>query len=87
MKGLVTEKTHKPAPYIHDLLFLADSAQIILSKDQRKVLGEMTAFNISGRYDNEKLSFYKKCTRPFTQKYFVMTKEFFLWLKEQYLKK
>ncbi len=86
LKGLVVLETGQPAPYIHDLLLLADRLKISLSKEQRKVLAEITTFNISSRYDNEKLSFYKKCTTLFTKKYFTISKEFVVWLKGKYPK-
>ncbi len=86
LKGLVVLETDQSAPYIHDLLLLADRAKISLSKEQRELLAEITTFNISSRYDNEKLSFYKKCTPSFTKKYFTISKELVLWLKGKYPK-
>lgn len=47
----------------------------------------ITTFNISGRYQDEKFNFYKKCTKNYTEKYLQITKELNVWLKKQYLKK
>jgi HEPN domain-containing protein len=87
IKGLIAEHTSEPAPYIHDLANLAHAANLTLSKEQIDNLRIITTFNISGRYDNEKLNFYKACTNEYTEKYFNISKELYLWLKKQYRKK
>lgn len=77
----------RAAPYTHDLAELINIAKINFDAEQIKNLRIITGFNISGRYDNEKLSFYKQCTKSYTEKYFLFTKQFYLWLKKEYLKK
>lgn len=87
LKGLVVKTTKESAPYIHDLANLAGAANLILLKEQIDDLRIITTFNISGRYDDEKFSFYKSCTKEYTEKYFNVSKELYLWLKKQYQKK
>ena len=87
LKGLVVERTNKPAPYIHDLERLALVAEIPISKEQSKYLKIITRFNIGGRYDDEKLAFYKSCAKEYAEKYLSISNELKLWLKKQYQKK
>ncbi|MFH1564706.1 MAG: hypothetical protein ABIC82_02540 [bacterium] len=47
----------------------------------------INAFNIAVRYDNIKEAFHKKATKKYTEEYFNISKDLFLWLKKQYLKK
>ncbi len=87
LKGLVAKTTKNPAPYIHDLAKLSNLAQLNLSPDQIQNLRTITTFNISTRYDDIKFEFYKKCTKEYTEKHFLISKKLFLWLKKQYPKK
>jgi len=83
LKALVMKKTGEPAPYVHHLEKLAVLSDIILTDKQREDLRTITGFNISGRYDNVKFSFYKQCDKTYTEKYFNLTKKLYLWLKKQ----
>jgi HEPN domain-containing protein len=69
-------------PQTHNLLRLAELADINPEDDFRVFLLNVTAFNISGRYDDYKESFKKKCTPEFTQKWFQLIKINRLWIKE-----
>lgn len=87
LKGLAVDFTSKPAPYIHDLEKLALMARLPISKEQSEYLKTITRFNIGGRYDDEKLAFYKSCTKEYAEKYLNISNELRLWLKKQYRKK
>lgn len=87
LKGLVVKNAKRAVPYTHDLAELANIAKVNFDAEQIKNLRIITGFNISGRYDNEKFSFYKRCTKPYADKYFLLSKQFYLWLKKEYLKK
>ncbi len=87
LKCIIVAKTDKAAPYIHDLVKLAQSAGVESDKNTEDALREITTFNIAGRYDDEKQSFYKKCTKPYTEKYFNLSGGIYVWLKKDYLKK
>lgn len=83
LKGKVVEATNKMFPVIHDLEALADKAGISLNTQQKKDLAVINTFNIAGRYDDYKLSFYKKASSTYTKKYYQITKQLLLWLKNQ----
>lgn len=87
LKGLVAEQTKNHAPYLHKLVDLAKLAKLELTKDQIKYLTEITAFNIAGRYDAIKFAFYERCDKTYTEKYFNISKNLYLWLKKKYQKK
>lgn len=82
-KEKAVEKTKKPFPITHDLEDISIKAQLTLSKLQRKHLAIINTFNIAGRYDDYKLSFYKKATPQFAKKYFKTTKDLLLWLEKK----
>jgi len=44
-------------PFIHNLLRLAEKAELHLTDDMKKQLVTITAFNINTRYDDYKMSF------------------------------
>ena len=87
LKYLVTIHTKDFPPHSHDLLRLVKLAKLKIDEDQRDNLIEITQFNISGRYDNQKMDFYKKCTFEYTKKYLKITKELLIWLQKNYPKK
>lgn len=59
-------------PYTHDLTFLASKIGDAFQPEQLRALSEMNAFNIAGRYEEEKLALHEKATPEYTGK----------WLKE-----
>ncbi len=68
-------------PFIHNLLRLAEKAEMSLTDDIKKQLVTITAFNINGRYDDYKMSFKKKCTPEFTEEWIDKLKELRTWMK------
>ena len=86
LKAVVVQKTKKQSPYIHDLLTLAQMAEMHLDKAQENQLNDITAFNVRARYDDVKCQFYKKATKAYGEKYLVITKKSRIWLKRNYLK-
>lgn len=87
LKGLVITNTENSAPHTHDLERLAVLSGINFSKEQANTFKTMTRFNISSRYDDQKLSFHEIADKKFTEKYLIITKKLFIWLKNQYPKK
>jgi HEPN domain-containing protein len=81
LKGMVAKKNGVVSP-THDLLFLAEKAEIELTKDQAKLLAEVKEFNIRTRYDDYKNSFYKKATAAYAQKFISQIKDFKTWLEK-----
>lgn len=87
IKGLVVITTGKEAPYIHDLVKLANLADLKMEKEVIEQLRIIITFNIAGRYQEEKLAFYKKCTKSYSNKYLNISQKLFLWLEKQYPQK
>jgi len=82
LKALYVKKIDINAPKIHDLLRLAEKANIQLTYEQQDILDIITTFNISARYPDYTQSFYKKCTQEFTYDNIERIKEMRLWLLE-----
>lgn len=86
LKALVVKRTKKPAPYLHHLEKLAHLAGVKLTKEQTEYFRLINTFNIAGRYDDAKLAFFKKCTKEYTENFFQITKNLYVWLKKQFPK-
>ncbi len=85
LKALIIERTDKAAPFIHDLLSLANVIKIELSSEQEKLLREINTFNIAARYDDYKMEFYKKADKNYTEKYFNSVDKLYLWLEKKFI--
>jgi HEPN domain-containing protein len=68
-------------PFIHNLLRLAEKADLELTEDKKEQLVTITAFNINARYDDYKMSFKKICTPEYTSEWVDKLKEIRLWIK------
>jgi HEPN domain-containing protein len=82
LKALILQNTKQPPLPIHDLVRLAEKSEIPLTVLQQERLAEISAFNISARYDDYKLSFEKKVTPKFAENYFQITQELREWLSK-----
>lgn len=82
LKALIVQAEGTPPP-IHKLVRLSEIANITLSPEHREWLTEITEFNIEARYDDDKLSFYKKATRDYATLWHSRCEEIFLWLDKQ----
>lgn len=83
LKALIVRKTHAAPPLVHDLVRLAEKTGICLSDKFKGELAEISSFNIQARYDDYKLSFYKKAKKRFAAKYIAATREILIWLRAQ----
>jgi len=84
LKAIIVKTTKKAPPLIHDLVRLAEKTDIKLTNKIKNELADISAFNIQARYDDYKLSFYKKANKRFTTKYLKITKEILIWLREYF---
>jgi HEPN domain-containing protein len=80
LKALYVKNKDNNIPRIHDLLSLAEKANIELTEKQKDDLDYITTFNISARYPDYKQSFYKKCDHDFTNINIAKIKELRKWL-------
>ena len=81
LKALFVAKNKEQAPYIHNLLRLAESAKIPLTDRNKEHLLRITSFNLEARYPDEKRSFRNECTEEFTISELKNIKEVFVWLE------
>lgn len=73
----------KVPPKIHDLVRLAAYSGIEISENYLNFLEKANYFQLSTRYPDEKLKFYKMCNKEYTEIQFSIIKEIFLWLKSK----
>ena len=76
LKGLwVKDNENNIPPKIHNLLKLVEQTKIDLSNEKKKLIFEVTRFNIEARYPDYKFDFYKKCTKDFAKDYLIKIRE------------
>jgi HEPN domain-containing protein len=81
LKALFVVKNKEQAPYIHNLLRLAESIKIPLTEKRKEQLLRITTFNLEARYPDEKRSFRNKCTEEFAAGELANIEEVFKWLE------
>lgn len=86
LKALYVKQYGEHAPYVHNLVELAKKLSFNFEDDHKKLLADLSSFNLEARYPEWKSVFYKTATKSYTKKYLENTIEFYLWLKK-YLKK
>jgi HEPN domain-containing protein len=86
MKAWYVEKISTAPPFIHDLVRLAEKADIELEEDQKDILDTISTFNLRARYDDYKMEFHKKCSYEFTEKWVANIKEIRKWIKKKIVK-
>ena len=70
LKALVVQKSRKPAPHIHNLSRLVELSEADLGEREMDLLAKVNRFNLESRYPNEKLEFYKICTKSFADGFY-----------------
>jgi len=83
LKAWYVQKVDITPPFIHDLARLAEKAGILLTEEQKDILDTISTFNLQTRYDDYKMSFQRKCSRAFTEKWIDEIKEFREWIKNK----
>ena len=76
-------KSAPHAPKSHDLLYLAEKAELEFTENQENLLDTITGFNMNARYDNYEKDFYLKCTDEYTSEQLKNIEEVVEWLKNQ----
>lgn len=83
LKAIYVKKKEIFPPKTHNLLLLTKETGIQISEEDSDFFEEVNTFNISTRYPDEQLKFYKLCTKKFTTEKFKKIKEKYKWLKKQ----
>ncbi len=81
LKGLVCKTTLDQPPKIHDLIQLAEFAKLDIVAEQKRSLGKINEFNITGRY-NMPLPKLPPLTEA--EEYHQLTRDLFRWLEQKY---
>ena len=74
-------------PRHHNLLYLAEKTNLIISEKQKDDLQLITTFNLNARYPDYKQDFYKKCTKEYTSDNIEKIRELRSWLMKELQKK
>jgi HEPN domain-containing protein len=82
LKAYYVLKNQENPPLIHNLLRLTEMTDLILDEEKKKILAVITTFNISTRYDDYKMSFYRKCTKEFTELWIENIRTIRLWIQQ-----
>lgn len=67
----------KKVVFTHNLVLLAKNAELEISEQLEDKLKEITSYNIAARYDDYKLSFYKKADSAYTKKWIEICKHIY----------
>lgn len=70
-------------PKTHDLLYLINKIGMEIDDKKYQVLEKANNYQLEARYPDEKLNFYKLCTKEFTEPRFNEIIEVYKWLKSQ----
>ena len=83
LKAYYISKKDENYPYSHNLLRIAENAEMDLNEEQQTDFSTITGFNLNARYDDYKQSFSKKCTPEFTSIWLEKVKVQRIWIKSQ----
>lgn len=86
LKGLIVARTQEMPPKIHDLIKLAEKANLNLDEQRKEKLDTFNDFNLETRYPDYKFSFYKRCTEQFVLEQFGHIEGVYSWIKAQFRK-
>lgn len=78
LKALVVLETKEQAAYTHNLVQLMTDACLDLTDQEKDLLSIVNRFNIRARYPDEKLRFYKMCTKPYSEAHLRRIKALYL---------
>lgn len=81
LKALTYQITDNHPLTTHNLLLLAKKIDITLTSEQENELREISAFNISARYEDHKQQLYRIATEEFTTQWLETTKRLSDYLK------
>ena len=77
LKAFYVKDNQELPPKIHKLDVIAAKTKLALTLKEVDFLREINQFYIEARYPDERLTFYKLCTKEFTEKYFRAIKDLY----------
>ena len=80
LKSKVVQITKTHAPFTHNLVVLAEKTGWEIDSHILAILSDVSEFNLSGRYPQEKDQFKLKATHEFTELSFQRVKELWDWI-------
>ena len=83
LKGLYVNFKNEFPPKSHDLVRLIEMVGLEMDEEALEFLDSVNTFNISTRYPDEKLKFYRLCTKEFAAENFSRIKEIRRWLLQK----
>jgi len=86
LKGCYVKNVSDTPPFTHDLIRLAEKANLELDEYQKDLIDTISAFNLQARYDDYKMEFYNKCSKDFAEKWTDIIRELREWIKEKLVK-
>jgi HEPN domain-containing protein len=82
LKALVTEETQKLPPRTHNLIDLAQRAQVVLSQAQQDFLGKINNISVGVRYPEDLSAMVSQYPAAIAQDYLERTKELITWVRQ-----
>jgi HEPN domain-containing protein len=82
LKALVTEETQKLPPRTHNLIDLAQRAQVVLSQEQQDFLGKINNTSVVVRYPDDLSAMVSQYPEAIAQDYLERTKDLILWVRQ-----
>jgi HEPN domain-containing protein len=82
LKALVTEETQQLPPRTHNLIDLAQRAQVALSQEQQDFLGKINNTSVVVRYPDDLSAMVSQYPEAIARDYLERTKELILWVRQ-----
>jgi HEPN domain-containing protein len=83
IKGFYVKNLSNTPPFIHDLIRLAEKANLELDEYQKDLIDTISAFNLQARYNDYKMEFYYRCSKDFAEKWTNIIRELREWMKSK----
>ena len=83
LKAIYVKKQDETPPFSHNLVYLCEKAGLELQQNKLELLEEISDYNLEARYPDDKFSFFKRCTKGFTNNKLKQIEEIREWLLQQ----
>jgi len=80
LKAYYVKVKNEHAPYSHNLLLLANKADLVLLGPQQELLSKVNEFNLEARYPENVEAWKEQITEEFCTKYIEDVEEFHQWI-------